>query len=181
MGRGGPLPFTTFALVPREANVGLCPENEEDTVVMMDPTSGEDPRDEGEDLSRKEASRSFDGTMECELVDGKDGIDNIPSCSALTLDTGDPFCCFCFLLGDTCGEVLSESRFRFKLNSASSARLLFDLLLDLSGRLSSETFPSSVAGDTDLPGSVDCLGLEFVRAADLLAVESPIQLARCGA
>ncbi len=84
------MPFTTFALEPREANVGLCPENEEDTVVMMDPTSGEDPRDEGEDLSKKEASRSFEGTIECELVDGRVGIDNIPSCSALTLDTGDP-------------------------------------------------------------------------------------------
>lgn len=178
------MPFTIFALEPREANVGLCPENEEDTVVLMDPTSGDDARDDGEDLSRKEAvdeSRSFDGTMECELVDGRAGIDSIPSCSALTLDTGDPFCCFCFLLGDTCGEVFSESRFRFKLNSASSARLLFDLLFDLSGRLSSETFPSSVGGDADLPGSEDCLGLEFVRAADRLAVESPIHVARCGA
>lgn len=76
--------------------------------MPMENPPGEAERDEGvAERSRKDAveeSRSLDGILDCELVDGEKCVwcvGKVASVCALTRDTGDPFCFLVFLLGVT--------------------------------------------------------------------------------
>ena len=57
---------------PAGGRTGLCDEKDDDGVAA-EATPGEDPREELDDRSRNEAvdeARSFEGTFECDVVEG---------------------------------------------------------------------------------------------------------------
>jgi len=141
---------------------------------------GEDPREEPDDRSRKEAvdeARSFEGIFDCDVVAGEPWeLPGKPkqSGSALTRATGDPDTLpfFDFLLGEIWGD---SGLFRLRVKSLSSAAFFpFAFVFPLKSVLSSEAFPPSEAGEAERPASDACFDLTFPRTAPLRVVLRPM-------